>query len=74
MFQNKVLRDIVNAPWFIRNYDLILNVPQVNEEIRKFARKHKERLSQHVNAEASQLLRNQPIIRRLRRAIPTDLG
>ena len=75
-FQNKVLRDIVNAPWYIRNSDLHrdLKVPQVTEEIRKYARKHKERLSQHVNAEASRLIRNQPNIRRLRRVIPTDLG
>ena len=75
-FQNKVLRNIVNAPWYIRNSDLHrdLNIPLVKDVIRKYAQKHRERLSQHVNAEASQLIRNQPTTRRLRRVIPTDLS
>lgn len=74
-FQNKVLRNIVNAPWYIRNSDLHrdLKIPIVHDEIRKYASKHRARLSQHVNVEASQLIRNQPITRRLRRVLPTDL-
>lgn len=50
-FQNKVLRNIVNAPWFIRNTDLHrdLKVESVNSEILKHAKKHKERLKEHVN-------------------------
>lgn len=74
-FQNKVLRNIVNAPWCIRNSDLHrdLKIPLVKDEIRNYARKHRERLSQHVNVEASQILRNQRTTRRLRRVIPTDL-
>ncbi|KMQ83660.1 reverse transcriptase [Lasius niger] len=74
-FQNKVLRNIVNAPWYIRNSDLHrdLKVPLVKDEIAKYARKHRERLTQHVNTEASILIRNQPHIRRLRRLIPNDL-
>lgn len=75
-FQNKVLRNIVDAPWYIRNSDLHrdLKIPEVKDEIHKFARKHKERLKNHVNLEASQLIRNRPILRRLRRVLPTDLG
>ena len=75
-FQNKVLRNIVNAPWYVRNSDLHrdLNIPLVKDEIRKYARKHRERLSQHVNVEASDLIRNQPTIRRLRRVVPNDLS
>lgn len=75
-FQNKVLRNIVNAPWYVRNSDIHrdLKIPFVKEVIQKYARKHRERLSQHVNDEASRLIRNQPISRRLRRVIPTDLG
>lgn len=75
-FQNKVLRNIVNAPWYIRNSDLHrdLKVPLVKDVIKKYAQKHKERLSRHVNEEASRLIRNQPTNRRLRRLIPTDLG
>ena len=75
-FQNKVLRNMVNAPWYIRNSDLHrdLEIPSVMEVVRKYAHKHRERLSQHVNAEASQLIVNQPAIRRLQRVIPTDLS
>lgn len=77
-FQNKVLRNIVNAPWYVRNSDLHrdLKIPTVNEEIGKYARKHRERLSQHINAEASQLLTSQHNVRRrrLRRIIPNDLN
>lgn len=75
-FQNKVLRNMVNAPWYIRNLDLHrdLEIPSVMEVVRKYAHKHRARLSQHVNAEASQLIENQPAIRRLQRVIPTDLS
>lgn len=75
-FQNKVIRNIVNAPWYVRNSDLHrdLKIPYVKDVIRKYAVKHRERLFQHVNAEASQLVRNQPTTRRLRRVIPTDLS
>lgn len=75
-FQNKVLRNIVNAPWYVRNSDLHrdLSIPLVKEVVRKHASKHRVRLSQHVNAEAAQLLTNQPSVRRLQRVIPTDLG
>lgn len=75
-FQNKVLRNIVNAPWYVRNTDIHrdLKIPFVRDEIGKFARKHRDRLTQHVNAEAFQLLRDQPTFRRLNRVIPLDLG
>jgi hypothetical protein len=37
-FQNKVLRDIVNAPWYVRNVDLHrgLNMEMVTTAIRRF--------------------------------------
>lgn len=74
-FQNKVLRNIVNAPWYVRNLDIHrdLKIPLVKDVISYYARKHRERLSQHVNAEAVQLIRNQGNTRRLRRVIPTDI-
>jgi len=73
-FQNKVLRDIVNAPWYVRNVDLHrdLNVEMVTAAIRRFARKHEKRLHQHVNAEAIQLL-NSALVRRLKRIKPFEL-
>lgn len=75
-FQNKVLRNIVNAPWYVRNSDLHrdLKIPLVKDVISNYAQKHRARLSQHVNAEASQLIRNRRTPRRLRRVIPTDLS
>lgn len=74
-FQNKVLRNIVDAPWYVRNSDIHrdLKIPLVKDEIQKYARKHIVRLSQHVNVEAQQLIGSQATIRRLRRVIPSDL-
>lgn len=74
-FQNKVLRNMVNAPWYIRNCDLHrdLRIPEVAEEIKRFATKHESRLNQHVNLEARQLLCNEDLVRRLKRIKPFEL-
>lgn len=74
-FQNKVLRNIVDAPWYVRNSDIHrdLQIPTVKEEIKRFAGKHEARLHLHVNAEALQLLDNQQQVRRLKRRKPCDL-
>lgn len=74
-FQNKVLRNMVNAPWYVRNQDIHrdLGIPMVTEEIKRFAGKHEARLHQHVNAEALQLLDNQNLVRRLKRNKPFEL-
>jgi hypothetical protein len=71
-FQNKVLRNMVNAPWYIRNNDLHrdLLVNFVSSEIQRFAQKHEELLHHHVNIEAIQLLENLDIVRRLQRKKP----
>ena len=63
-FQNKVLRNIVSAPWYIRNSDLHrdLEVDVVFSEIQRFAQKHEERLQHHENVEA---MDNIGIVRRL---------
>ena len=68
-FQNKVLRNIVDAPWYIRNADLLrdLQMEMVTNEIGKFAKKHEERLLHHVNVGAIQLLDNSERVRRLKR-------
>jgi hypothetical protein len=60
---------MVNAPWYIRNNDLHrgLQVDVVTSEMQKFAQKHEERLHQHENVEAIQLLNNTCIARRLQR-------
>jgi hypothetical protein len=74
-FHNKVLRNIVDAPWFVRNSDLHrdLEVDVVGREIPRFVQKHEERLHQHENVEAIQLLDNRGIVRRLHREKPYDL-
>jgi hypothetical protein len=75
-FQNKVLRNIVDASLLVRNSDLHrdLEVDVVGTEIQRFAQKHEERLHQHENVEATQLLDNTGIVRRLQREKPYDLG
>lgn len=74
-FQNKVLRSIVNAPWYIRNEDIHrdLGVDLVAKVIKKYAEAHEERLHKHVNVEAIQLLDTTDIIRRLKRTKPFEL-
>ena len=74
-FQNKVLREIVNAPWYLRNDNLHrdLEMEFVFKEIYKFAESHEKRLHHHVNVEAIQLLDNTDIVRRLKRTKPFEL-
>ena len=74
-FQNKVLRNIVGAPWYCRNSDIHrdLNMETVANTIKKIARNHEERLHQHVNVEALQLLDTTELVRRLKRTKPFEL-
>ena len=55
-FQNKVLRNIVDALWYIGNADIHrdLQMEMVTNEIGKFTKKREERLLHHVNFEAIQ--------------------
>jgi hypothetical protein len=46
----------------------------VTAEIRRFARKHEERLPRHDNVEAIQLLDNSELLGRLRRTKPFELA
>jgi hypothetical protein len=74
-FKNKVLRNIVNAPWYITNNDLHrdLDVEVVSSEIQRFAQKYEERLHHNENDEAIQLLDSMGIVRRLQREKPFEL-
>ena len=65
--QIKVLRDIVDAPCYIRDVDLHrdLQIEMVTNEIGKLAKKDEERFLHHVNVEAIQLLDNSELVRRL---------
>ena len=73
-FQNKVLRNMVNAP-YVRNVDIQrdLRMDTVDSVVKKFARSHEEWLHQHVNPEAPQLLDNLQIVSRLKRTKPFEL-
>jgi len=68
-FQNRVLKNIVGKPWYLRNADLHrdLRMDMVTAEIKRFARKHEERLRHHNNVEAIQLLDNSELMCRLKR-------
>jgi hypothetical protein len=70
-FQNKVLRNIVDALWYTRNVDLHrdLQMEMVTSETGEFAKKHEERLLHHVNVEAIQLLVNSELVRRLKKKL-----
>jgi hypothetical protein len=73
-FQNKVLRNIADAYWYVRNADLHrdLKMEMVTAEIIRYARKHEERLLHH-NVEAIQLLDSSELFRRLKRTKPFEL-
>jgi len=74
-FQNKVLRHMVIAPWYIRNNDLHrdLQVDVVSSKIQRFAQKHEGRLHHREKAEAIQLLDNTCIVLRLQKEKPFEL-
>lgn len=74
-FQNKVLRGIVNAPWYIRNSDLHrdLQIETVTEVVRKHAVSHNQRLHSHINSEMESVLNTRGNVRRLRRTKPHEL-
>jgi hypothetical protein len=58
-FQNKVLRAIVNAPWYISNGLLHadLGIPTVREEVTKISWKYKGKITIHTNGLATILYR-----------------
>jgi hypothetical protein len=74
-FQNKVLRAIVNAPWYFPNRVLHadLGIPTVREEITNISRKYKGKITTQTNELAIILLNNPEEPRRLKRHKPTDL-
>jgi hypothetical protein len=74
-YQNKVLKCIVNAPWYVRNSDLHrdLGIETVTDIIAKFAKSHEKGLQDHINIEASRLLNVNNITRRLKRKKPFEL-
>jgi hypothetical protein len=74
-YQNKILKCIVNAPWYVRSCDLHrdLGIETVTDIIAKFAKSHEKRLHDHINIEESRLLNVNNITRRLKRKKPFQL-
>jgi hypothetical protein len=74
-FQSKLLRKIVNAPWFVSNRTLHqdLKIPTVQEEIAKFSKKYISKLENHPNHLALNLLDNSITVYRLKRHTILDL-
>lgn len=74
--QNKTLRIIANAPWFITNEALHsdLNIKTINEQMKIFSKKYENRLNYHPNELAVNLLNTENEIRRLNRKKPLDLS
>lgn len=74
-FQSKVLRSIVNAPWYITNAAIQrdLRVDSVKEEIQNYSIKYRDRLRAHPNKLAVKLYIDQSVVRRLKRFKPSDL-
>nr|CAH7720035.1 unnamed protein product [Callosobruchus chinensis] len=72
--QSKILRQIVDAPWYITNQTLHadLHVPAVKEIIHEKAVKHHDNLGVHLNPLLEDLL--EPIVtKRLKRQWPLEL-
>ena len=74
-FQSKVLRAIVNAPFYVRNTTISndLQICSVTEEIVTSSRNYHNRLAKHPNTLINRMLNNGESIRRLKRFKPTDL-
>jgi hypothetical protein len=73
-FQSKVLRLIVDAPWYVSNSDIRkdLQIPTVKEDISRFSSLYAVRLRAHTN-ELVATLTEPPIHKRLGRYRPHDL-
>lgn len=74
-FQSKVLRTIVDAPWYVPNKVIAhdLHMCSVKEEVSNYSQKYANRLSNHPNTLARTLMRPHLSRRRLRRHLPCDL-
>lgn len=74
-FQSKVLRMVTNAPWYVTNETLHhdLQLRTIKEEIRNKSDKYQQKLNNHVNSLAINLLDNSEDLSRLKRIKILDL-
>lgn len=73
--QSRILRTMVNAPWYVRNTNLHrdLHIETVADTIQQYSRKYQLKLEQHPNALAREIL-ERPRYRRLKKKDPLDLA
>lgn len=73
--QSKMLREIANAPWYIRNKTIHndLEIAPVTDVIKNFSTKYRSKLQNHPNELARNLLINRRY-QRLQRIDPLDLA
>lgn len=74
-FQNKMLRMITNAPWYVTNEQLHhdLQVNTVKQEILHHTKSYKKRITNHPNPLAKVLMEETQTNRRLKRKTPQDI-
>ena len=74
-YQSKTLRLITNAPWFVNNCNIHkdLEMNKIKNEISKFSQRYLNRLSDHSNTLAINLLDDSEEIQRLKRYHVLDL-
>ena len=75
VMQAKILKTIVNGPWYVRNKDIRrdLGIPTVKEEISRYSEKYKSRRATHPNRLAAETYKTINMDRRLKRKHPADL-
>ena len=75
IIQAKIIRTIVNAPWYVRNDDIRrdLGIPTVKEEISRYSEKYKSRIATHTNRLPTETYKTINMGRRLKRKHPANL-
>lgn len=73
-FQNKILRIVTNAPWYVPNTIIQndLKLPTIEEEIKSFSKNYRDRIENHPN-ELTHNLMDINESRRLQRNLPNNL-
>ena len=73
--QTKILRMIVNIPWYVRNEDIRRNlrIPTVKQVISSYAERYKERIATCSNRLAAETINTSNMERRLKRKHSADL-
>jgi len=72
-FENRYLRTIFNAPWYVTN-DILrhdLNMPYVRDAIKRLGQRYADKTEEHSNTLATNLMKQVKTCR-LKRKLPQD--